>query len=41
VDRIDPDHAAGLARSLNGIPISALNPSTLTMLRETIQGIIF
>lgn len=41
MDRIDSDHAAGLARSLDGIPISALNPSTLTMLRETIKDIIF
>ena len=40
MDRIDSDHAAGLARSLDGIPISALNPSTLTMLRETIKDII-
>ncbi|MBW2309922.1 MAG: hypothetical protein JRF35_02465 [Deltaproteobacteria bacterium] len=41
VDRLDTDHAAGLARSLGGIPISAINPSNLTVLRETIQDIIF
>jgi GTP-binding protein HflX len=41
VDRMDSDHAARLARSLDGIPISALNPSTLTMLRETMKDIIF
>jgi GTP-binding protein HflX len=40
VDRIDSDQAARLARSHNGIPISALNPSTLTVLREAIEGII-
>jgi len=41
VDRIDSDHAARLARSLDGIPISALNRSTLTVLRETIKGVMF
>jgi GTP-binding protein HflX len=41
VDRVDSDQAARLARSLGGIPISALNPSTLAVLRETIRDIIF
>jgi GTP-binding protein HflX len=41
VDRIHSNHAARLARSLDGIPISALDPSTLTMLRETAKDIIF
>jgi GTP-binding protein HflX len=41
VDRVDSDQAARLARNLNGIPISALNPSTLTVLKETIRDIIF
>lgn len=40
-DRIDSDHAARLARTLGGIPVSALNSSTLTMLREKMKDIIF
>ncbi len=41
IDRIDPAHAARLARGFAGIPISALNPSTLTMLRQKMKDIIF
>ena len=41
VDRIDSDHAFRLARTLDGIPVSALNPSTLTMLRDKMKDIIF
>jgi GTP-binding protein HflX len=41
VDRVNSGQAARLARNLGGIPLSALNPSTLTVLRETIRDIIF
>ena len=41
IDRLDSNQIDHLARNLDGIPISALNPSTLSRLRETMEDIIF
>jgi GTP-binding protein HflX len=41
IDRLNDDQMARIARGLDGIPISALNPFTLSRLRQTVQRIIF
>jgi len=40
VDKIDAEQARRIARHHDAIPISALSPSSLAMLREAIEGII-
>jgi GTP-binding protein HflX len=40
-DKLDEDQTARIAQGLNGIPISALNPFTLSRLRQTVERIIF
>jgi len=41
IDKMNKIQAVHLVKNLNGIPISALNPSTLSELREAMGGIIF
>jgi GTP-binding protein HflX len=41
IDRLDSNQIAYLVRNLDGIPISAVNPSTLSRLREKMEDIIF
>jgi len=41
VDRLDGAQIAHLAKSIGGIPISALNPATLSELRKEVEPMIF
>jgi GTP-binding protein HflX len=41
IDKLNDDQVARIARGLDGIPISALNPFTLSRLRQTVERIIF
>jgi 50S ribosomal subunit-associated GTPase HflX len=41
IDRLDGAQIAQLAKSIGGIPISALNPATLSELRKEVEAMIF